>query len=71
MSTPNERQRYIRTNYSLTQAPDGTWVARCPYSTIKGADRAAVVRKARCEWGHFNFDDEAEAFAEIFPPGVR
>jgi hypothetical protein len=30
--------------------------------------KAETVREARRQWGHLNFVDEIEAFAEIFPP---
>ena len=69
MSTSQKRIAYIKSNYSLTLV-DGIWVAKSPYSEIKGADHVRVRFEARCRWGHFNFEDEARAFAEIFPSTV-
>lgn len=61
------RAEYIRRHYSLT-CEDGVWVARMGggFSVISGPDRERVVREARCRWGHFNFQDEVDAFNEIF-----
>lgn len=73
-----DRRDYIRRTYRLEtivdasqvrgyravyQRPDGS-----VFSSIEGTSRVEVVRIARCRWGHFNFNDEAEAFAEVFPP---
>jgi len=66
MSTREQRVKYIRANYSLREGAEGGWIATGP-SMICGFDRAAVIRLARAKWGHFNFEDEAEAFDEIFP----
>lgn len=66
------RAVYVHRSYSLTQTPAG-WraeVAGCLWSknrVIEGADKAAVIGKFRALWGHFNFDDEARAFGQIFP----
>ncbi len=71
-----KRADSIRAKYRLEQDGD-TWRAVSlfrgeVFSTIEDNDRDTVVRKARREWGHFNFRDEAVAFNEIFPPqGAR
>jgi hypothetical protein len=76
-STP--RARYIREHYRLEQT-GGVWRAVSEHGgvhaqtgktwhsrdVIEGPDRGEVTRQARCRWGHFNFEDEAQAFAEIF-----
>jgi len=55
--------RTTATGYeALWKRPDGSI-----FAAITGSSRAVVIRNARCNWGHFNFEDEAEAFAEIFP----
>lgn len=70
--TLSTRAQWIKANYSLTQQADGQWVAEvkgCEWSEhrrIVGADRAKVVREFSCRWGHFNYQDEAAAFYEIF-----
>lgn len=38
---------------------------------IAGPDRAAVRARARALWGHFNFDDEAQAFDSVFDDDVE
>ena len=60
----SKRAAYIRENYSL-KAEDEFWVARWPGGSITGVERDRVVRQFRCLAGHFNFEDEAEAFAEV------
>lgn len=70
MSTSAARVAYIRKHYALNPTPSG-WEAVStsdtgPAMTISGPERAGVVRTARCQWGHFNFADEADAFFEIF-----
>ena len=72
MKTISRRAQYILDNYRFEQQPDGRWRAVTFYQgrifgEIIGPDREAVRREARCRWGHFNFEDEAEAFARIFP----
>jgi hypothetical protein len=47
---------------ALWTRPDGS-----VFAAITGTDRSDVIRRARALWGHFNYDDEAEAFATIFP----
>lgn len=78
MMTP--RAQSVLDHHRLERTPDG-WRATCDYSgtdpqtgrawrrcvTIEGPDRAVVVRQARCEWAHFNFEDECRAFDTIFP----
>lgn len=64
------RAQYILNNYRLEQTAEG-WRAVSlyqgrVYSTIERSTREETCRKARCEWGHFNFEDEARAFATIF-----
>jgi hypothetical protein len=81
MSSDSERRKkYIREHYSLRQLEYGEWVATsthggsCPTTKVRwtteekyfGASREEVARAARCEWGHFNFDDEAIEFGKIF-----
>jgi hypothetical protein len=78
-----DRAAYIREHYALTShvvsGQRVLWIAtrhhtdrrtgfRKLLATIDGTDRDDVTRRARCEWGHFNFEDEAAAFAEIFSP---
>jgi hypothetical protein len=66
------RVTYIRKNYTLTQLPGGEWEARavgCEWSSkarIVGSDRTEVCRQFRAYWGHFNYQDEADAFGAIF-----
>jgi hypothetical protein len=63
----SRRAAYIRQSFSL-RCEAGVWVARSAWgSSISSDDLAAVVSQARRRWGHFNFEDEARAFAEIFP----
>lgn len=70
--TLSPRAAFVLANYSLTQTPTG-WraeVAGCLWSAhrvIEGADKAAVIGKFRAHWGHFNYEDEARAFGQIFP----
>ena len=66
------RALYVHRNHSLTQTATG-WraeVTGCEWSkdrVVEGPDKAAVISKFRALWGHFNFDDEARAFGQIFP----
>lgn len=66
------RAAYVYVNYTLTQFPDGQWEALavgCTWSRkhrITGPDKSAVCSEFRRHWGHFNFEDEAQAFSEIF-----
>lgn len=69
------RAQYIRDTFSLHQDEhSGLWVAEwfradgSLFAAKQHADRGALIRHVRADWGHFNFDDEARAFAEIFPP---
>jgi hypothetical protein len=70
--TPDsKRAQWIKANYRFEKTSTGYrfTVAGCDWSSnrvIEGADREAVEHKARCHWGHFNFEDEARAFREIF-----
>lgn len=68
------RAAYIRSHYTLTTEGDES-VARMlssdgsrTVSEFRGT-RPHVIFEARRHWGHFNYADEAEAFASIFPPG--
>jgi len=61
----SKRADYVRKAYTL-RFENGQWVARSPFVTIASHDRAEVVRKARANFGHFNFEDEARAFNETF-----
>ncbi len=66
------RARYIRDNFSLSRQPSGQWVATAKAkgdvdSQFVGDDKEEVCRRARCEWGHMNHQDEADAFDDIFP----
>lgn len=68
--TSAERAQYIRDNYFLRETGEG-FEAVAMYrgavvSRYSGPDRREVCRLARLNWGHFNFEDEARAFAEIF-----
>lgn len=75
----SKRAEYIKTHYSLRPLADTLlpkrqgWQAiaykrdgRTIDDQIVGLDRSEVCREARCRWGHFNFEDEARAFGEIF-----
>jgi len=68
MSTRESRVAYIRDNFSLNYYSDNQeWIAAWKgFCTFTSKDKAYVISKARREWGHFNFEDESEAFAEIF-----
>lgn len=68
------RAQYVLDNYRL-EPYEGGWRALMSWpggkwQVIEGANRTEVVNKARSHWGHFNFQDEAEAFDEIFPLGL-
>lgn len=71
MTAPSPRAQYVLDTYHLDRTPDG-WRA---WNTFEGrvlfekvaATREEAVHYARCHWGHFNFEDEAEAFNTIFP----
>ena len=70
--TMTKRAQYIVDNYRLEQTSNG-WKAVSMYNGRVFAQyecltREECIRKARCQWGHFNYSDEAEAFATIFPP---
>jgi hypothetical protein len=71
MSTSNQRIAYIRSHYKLEQVPGG-WRAQSlrtdgtVFAEYTRPTRDAVCYTARCQWGHFNFEDEARAFKEIF-----
>lgn len=68
---PTKRALWVLQNYKL-EFIAGSWrasVKGCEWSehrVIEGADRAAVVHEFRCRWGHFNHQDEADAFGQIF-----
>lgn len=70
-ATPDtKRAESIKANYRFEKTQTGYrfTVAGCEWSSkrvIEGADRETVAREARCHWGHFNFEDEARAFAEV------
>ena len=68
------RAELIRSHYTLTQdTRTGRWAATwlTPYGTIQasitGRDQTDVCGRARMTFGGFALDDEAAAFAEIFP----
>jgi len=61
-----KRTTYIAKNYSLTQR-DGLWVGRSHGSEIVSESKGRVIFEARRQWGHFNYQDEADAFGAIFP----
>ncbi len=73
VTTSEERRRYIREHFSLTQAGPGdfyiaTWTRQDGSVFVsKDGPRAEVVRYARAHWGHMNFADEQEEFNKIFP----
>ena len=71
MSSSDDRVAYIKTHFMLKQVGPDMWEAIWDHppgkSVIIGATKERVCREARAWWGHFNFDDEAIAFAEIFP----
>lgn len=74
MGTSVKRVAYIQSHYAINQTPEG-WEAVSfkadgvtRDSVHSAATRAEVCRLARCWWGHFNFEDEAEAFSAIFKP---
>lgn len=65
------RAEYIKANYTLTQDAVGTWIGRSWFegrcvSMFADASKSLVVDHCRRHWGHFNYQDEAEAFGEIF-----
>lgn len=71
--TESRRARYIADHFAL-HLRDGWYVAvkyrhpgRDVAAEFVGSDRAAICSRARREWGHFNYADEAEAFDRIFP----
>lgn len=73
MKTTSKRAEYIRTHYALRPVGEIGWEAvafrsdgRTPYASFVRETREEVCRLARCHWGHFNFNDEAQAFGEIF-----
>lgn len=68
--TLTPRAKYIIENYRLEQTSDG-WRAVSMYAGKVWSEKFATtreeaVRLARVWWGHFNFQDEAEAFNSIF-----
>lgn len=71
MSTSAERVQYIRDHFKLSETPSGweaLWLRTdgSVFASFKHTDRVEVCYQARHRWGHFNWLDEAEAFAEIF-----
>lgn len=67
----SRRAQWILDNYRLEQTAAG-WRAVTFYGGKVFAEyirptREEVIRLARCQWSHFNFEDEAEAFNSIFP----
>lgn len=73
ISNPTPRQQYILRCFSLMHNGN-CWVALwknldgTEFARIEGDNKSQVVSQARCRWGHVNYQDEAEAFATIFPP---
>jgi len=69
----SRRAQYILDNYRLEQTTEGwravTFFRGKVLSEIVHAQKQETIREARSRWGHFNFSDEAEAFASIFPCG--
>lgn len=66
MSSSAERVAYIKSKYAL-RCVDGVWVAWAHGREAHfGRDRLEVVSYMRRNHGHFNFADEAGAFADIF-----
>lgn len=69
---PSARARHILGAYRLET--DGkiyratSWFQGRVMSSIEHDRLECTIAEARCQWGHFNFRDEAEAFATIFPP---
>lgn len=67
------RKEKILANFSFRKEGN-QWVATNRHfgitepTTISGEDREKVRYKAKCQWGHFNFESEAEAFDFIFRP---
>jgi hypothetical protein len=62
---------YVLKNYKLEATATGFKATNLQggYSApavFEGADRAEVIHRARCHWGHFNHQDEADAFGEVF-----
>lgn len=69
--TSAERREYIRQNFKLRDM-GGTWMATQAYqgkvvASRAGNDKRKLVDMVRRDWGHFNFDDEADEFNKIFP----
>lgn len=67
-----KRAQYIKDSFRLYQTDNGYRAVSLykgrEFSFVEGPVRAEVIREARRQWGHFNYGDEAEAFAEVFPP---
>jgi len=72
------RAAYIRRHFSLSQNSErGDWRALwvrdngTVFAEYIRPTREAAIDEARRQWGHLNFQDEVEAFAEIFPLILR
>ena len=67
----SHRAAAILQQFKLTQTATGweaTWLRPdgTVFSSYTDADKARLCRTVRCQWGHFNYQDEAEAFAKVF-----
>lgn len=70
METMSNRAAAIKSHFILRATtegfealwlrPDGT-----VFSRYTNTDRAKLVSTVQCQWGHFNYEDEARAFAEV------
>ena len=68
----SKRALNILDNYSLRQMDDGRWEALSMldgnvFERYEADTREEAIRLARANWGHMNFEDEAEAFGVVFP----
>ncbi len=70
----SKRAEWIKAHYQLEEATffgEPGWRAvhhdnRTFISVFYADTREEACRLARLNWGHFNYQDEAEAFGEIF-----
>ena len=64
------RAAYVLANYYFRAIPGGFEAVSLfrgkIFSRFEGPDADALKRLARCQWGHFNFEDESRAFNTIF-----
>jgi hypothetical protein len=71
MKIESKRAKWVKANYTFEKTATGYRfeVKGCEWSAhrvIEGSNRQSVAYDACCRWGHFNHEDEAIAFREIF-----